>query len=331
MTYYIENLHTDPYYNLALEQFVFDELDRKNNYFILWQNDNSIIVGKHQNTLEEINAAFIKEKNISVVRRLSGGGAVYHDLGNLNFTFINDAEKDKGLDFAFFCGLIQEALVSLGVPVEITGRNDMTVNGKKFSGNAQYIKQGRIMHHGTILYDSDLGVLSQALKPEDDKIESRSIKSVRGRVTNIRPCMKTDMTAEEFRTSLKNKMTALLNMEEFILEQKHLEAVEKIKEQVYSQWSWNYGSSPQYNTRKIRRVEKCGKIEIRMYIEKGGLIGDISFYGDFFGIRDPDELGKLLSGTRLERTELKAALSNIDIEQFFHSLDTETFLSLLLE
>jgi len=148
---YIESRNSSPFHNLALEQFVFDNLGLENDCFMLWQNDNSIIVGKHQNTSGEINAAFVKERNITVARRLSGGGAVYHDLGNLNFTFITGAEKTEGIDFSVFCEPIGKALRSFGVPVEISGRNDMTVDGKKFSGNAQYIKNGRVMHHGTIL------------------------------------------------------------------------------------------------------------------------------------------------------------------------------------
>ncbi|MDR2718490.1 MAG: lipoate--protein ligase family protein, partial [Treponema sp.] len=198
MNYYIESRSTDPCRNLALEQFVFDFLDRRHSYFMLWQNHNSIIVGKHQNTLAEINSVFVKAHNISVVRRLSGGGAVYHDPGNLNYTFITDAGTDNTIDFAAFCLPVQKALVSFGVPVEITGRNDMTVMGRKFSGNAQYLKHERIMHHGTILYDSCMDTLSQALNLSNDKIESKGIQSVRSRVTNIRPYMKTNMPIEDF-------------------------------------------------------------------------------------------------------------------------------------
>jgi lipoate-protein ligase A len=330
MTYYIESRHTDPSHNLALEQFVFDRLDRANSYFMLWQNHSSIIVGKHQNTQEEINASFVKEKGISVVRRLSGGGAVYHDLGNLNFTFITDADREKGIDFSAFCEPIQKALRSLGVPVDISGRNDMTVEGKKFSGNAQYIKQGRIMHHGTILYDSDLGILSQALKPEHDKIESKGIKSVRSRVTNIRPYMKSDMGLADFWASLKDHISAAFDMKDFSLAPEHEAEVEELREKLYSQWGWNYGSSPPYNTRKVRRVEGCGKIEILLDIEREGKIKDIVFYGDFFGYLDPVELSGILTGHHLEYGELKAALAGVDIGQYFHALDTETFLGLLL-
>ena len=331
MIFYIESRDTDPRRNLALEQFVFDSLDREHSYFMLWQNHNSIIVGKHQNTMEEINAAFVKEKGIHVVRRLSGGGAVYHDLGNLNFTFITGADKQEGIDFAVFCEPIRNALLSFGVPVEISGRNDMTVDGKKFSGNAQYIKEGRVMHHGTILYDSDMGILSQALKPGADKIESRGVKSVQSRVTNIRPYMKTDMGVNGFWAVLKDFMVSAFGMGELTLESAQIAAVEELKEKVYSQWSWNYGSSPPHTLRKVRRIEGCGKIEILLDLGKEGVIYNAAFYGDFFGNREPAELGELLKGRHLEYGELKELLSGTDISQYFHALDIKAFLALLLE
>ena len=335
MIYYMENKSTDPYLNMALEQVIFDRMDRTNNYFMLWQNHNAIIVGKYQNTREEINAEFVTEHTIAVVRRLSGGGAVYHDLGNLNFTFISDADKNKGIDFSVFCEPIQKALSSFGVPVDISGRNDMTVEGKKFSGNAQYVKNNRIMHHGTILYDSDLTVLSRALKPEvpaadTDKIESRAIKSVQSRVTNIRPYMKTDMPIADFWTALGKYMSAAFEMQALPIGDEYYSAAEELREKVYAQWSWNYGYSPPHTMRIVRRIEGCGKIEILLDIERGGRINAIAFFGDFFGNRDPAELGELLRTRRLEYGELRAALKNTDASEYFHALDTETFISLLL-
>ena len=331
MTYYIENLNTDPRFNLALEQFVFDSLDRDADYLLLWQNDNSIIIGKNQNTSEEINASFVKAHNISVVRRLSGGGAVYHDLGNLNFTFITDANKNDVNNFSYFCEPIQNALVSFGVPVVFSGRNDMTVEGKKISGNAQYIKNGRIMHHGTLLYDSNLDMLSSALNVIDDKIESKGIKSVKSRVANIRPFMKNDMPMKDFWSALKEHLSALLKTENYFLSDTDQTEIEKLKDNVYSQWSWNYGASPPYNVKKTRRIENCGKIEILLDVEKEGVIKNICFFGDFFGTNDIEELAAMLKGRRLEYKELSSILKKIEINSYFHNIDTETFLSLLLE
>jgi lipoate-protein ligase A len=329
MIYYIESDSTDPYHNLSLEQFVFTSLNRNNSYFMLWRNHNTIVVGKHQNTLKEINSAFVKEKDIAVVRRLSGGGAVYHDLGNLNFTFITGADKQKGIDFSVFCEPIREALLSMGVPAEISGRNDMKVDGKKFSGNAQYIKEGRVMHHGTILYDSNLSVLSQALKPGDGKIESCGVKSIQSLVTNIRPYMKSDMGVGEFWAALREFMLSSFYMKELKLEAEQKLSVETLKDKIYSQWSWNYGTSPPYTLRKARRFEGCGRIEILLDIGKEGMINNAAFYGDFFGNREIDELVEALKDHRLEYEELKRALNGMDISSYFYGLNIETFLDLL--
>jgi len=326
---YIESRDTNPHHNLALEQLVFEKLGGENNCFMLWQNNNSIIIGRHQNTLEEIDPDFVKENNITVARRLSGGGAVYHDLGNLNFTFITAADNQKGIDFSAFCQPIKEALCSLGVPVEFSGRNDMTVEGKKFSGNAQYVKDGKVMHHGTILYDSDLQVLSHALKPPGDKIESRGIKSVKSRVTNIRPYMKTDMPITDFWTALKNYFFGAFDMREFALTAAYNAEVEELRQKVYSQWSWNYGSSPPYSLRKVRRIEGCGKIEILLDVAKEGIIKNIAFYGDFFGNRELSELGEKMIGLHLEYNELAAALENPDFSEYIYNLTMKDFLDML--
>ena len=328
MMYYIPSSSTDPCWNLALEQYVFDSLDPAHSYFMLWQNHNAIIVGKYQNTLGEINAAYVKERDITVVRRLSGGGAVYHDMGNLNFTFIVDGSG--GLDFAAFCQPVVAALASLGVTAEISGRNDMTIDGKKFSGNAQYRKQGRVMHHGTLLYDSDLTVVAGALNVTQDKMESKGIKSVRSRVTNIRPYVKDDLPLPAFRDALRDYMAKENGMQPYTLTADDLAAVQKLRDQVYSQWSWNYGASPAFTLRKERRVEGCGKLEI--YLEAtGGVIQDAAFRGDFFSTIDPSHLAGLLKGCPLAEPDLRKALSGQDVSLYFNNLDLDSFLSILLQ
>ena len=190
---YLDLTTTDPHWNLALEQYVFDRLPRDRSYFLLWQNDRSVIIGKHQNTPAEIDLPYVEAQGIQVVRRLSGGGAVYHDLGNLNFTFITDGEGAGTLDFALFCRPVVRVLESFGVSAQISGRNDITVCGKKFSGNSQYTREGRVMHHGTILFDSDLDAVTRALRVDEEKIRSKGVPSVRSRVTNLKEHLPPDV------------------------------------------------------------------------------------------------------------------------------------------
>lgn len=328
---YIQSEKTDPHYNLALEQYVFDSMKAGESCFMLWQNDNTIVVGKHQNTVEEINAAYVEEKGITVARRLSGGGAVYHDLGNLCFTFITEAAAEKAFDFAFFCQPVAQALASMGVTVEISGRNDMTIDGKKFSGNAQYMKRGRVMHHGTILYDSDLDVAAQALNVSSDKIESKGIKSVRSRITNIRPYLSKDASVIEFRNALRDYMFRENDMRNEELTAKDEAAVRKLRDEIYSRWEWNFGASPAYAVRKSRRIEGCGKIDMHINVGQNGIIDEVAFYGDYFGNSDTAELASKLKGVSMERTAINAALSDEDISLYFNNLKMEDFLSILLQ
>lgn len=328
--YYIESDSTDPRYNLALEQYAFDALSTDRNVFMLWRNDNAIIVGKHQNTVGEINPAYVKENGILVVRRLSGGGAVYHDLGNVNFTFIVSAGNLAAFDFASFCRPVIRALASLGVQAEINGRNDMTIDGKKFSGNAQYCKRGRVMHHGTILYDSDLSVVGAALNVPRDKIESKGLKSVQSRVTNIKAYMAEDIPVEAFMRALRDAMFRENGMVEYTLAPEDIASVKKLQTEVYDTWDWNYGASPAYSIRKERRIEGCGKIEVHLNVEKG-VVTDAAFHGDYFGNADAADIAAILKGRRLEAGVLAEAFSGVNIGEYFHNLDMGNFIAILTE
>lgn len=327
---YIRSPRIDPSFNLALEQYVFDALDRSFGYFMLWQNDNTIVVGKHQNTVEEINAAYVKEHGIQVVRRLSGGGAVYHDLGNLCFTFITDQKDGVPFDFSLFCRPVVRALAEIGVTAEISGRNDILIDGQKFSGNAQYRKQGRVMHHGTLMFDSDLDVVGQALRVPEDKIASKGIKSVRSRVTNIKPYAPEGMTLSAFEAALVSHMFQEFEMEELTLAPADLAEVERLRQERYVKWEWNYGFSPSFQIQKSRRVENCGRIEVRMNVEDG-VIRDIDFHGDYFGDGDPAELSERLKGLPLREDTLRSSLSTLHLPDYFSNMELETFLSILLQ
>ncbi len=318
---------TDPAWNLALEQYVFDSLPRDRNYFLLWQNNNAVIVGRHQNTMAEINEPYIKEKGIRVVRRLSGGGAVYHDLGNLNFTFIQNAENGISLDLGLFCQPVAAAIRALGADAQVNGRNDITVDGKKFSGNAQYMKEGRVMHHGTLLFASDMQAAQDALRPDPEKIKAKGVASVRSHITNLSDYLP-GVSLQDFKEKLLENLFAGRPMEKLTLTEKDLAAIESIRRERYGTWQWNYGFSPPCNLLRKQRVEGCGTVEVRLQIQ-GGIIRDAAIFGDFFSPREPRELAQRLTGLRPVREDYEKALENVDISQYIANLSKEAFLAIL--
>ncbi len=324
---FIDVVSTDPTFNLALEQYVFDCLPRDKNYFLLWQNDGAVIIGRHQNTLAEINAPYIKEQGIRVVRRLSGGGAVYHDMGNLNFTFIQDSETGIALDLGLFCRPVAAAIRALGADAQVNGRNDITLEGKKFSGNAQYVKEGRVMHHGTLLFDSNMQAASNALRPDPEKIKAKGVASVRSHITNLKPYLP-GVTLTDFKAKLLEKLFEGRPMEHYILTDADLAAIEKLQKERYATWDWNYGSSPPGDLIRKKRIEGCGTVEVRLSV-KGGIIREAVFFGDFFSARDPRELAQRLIGLRPVRADLGKALEDVDISQYFANLSKDVFLAIL--
>ncbi len=327
---YIESKSTNPAFNLALEQFVFDEMDPSNSYFMLWQNANTIVVGKYQNTLQEINREYVEENKIQVVRRLSGGGAVYHDLGNLNFTFVTNAQSGKGMDFSRFCQPVVQALRAFAVPAEMNGRNDMTIEGRKFSGNAQYIKNGRVMHHGTILYNSDLGKIGNALQVKPEKMRSKGVASVKSRVTNINEYMNPPVPLNVFKTKLVQEMFRTGDLQEYTLTPQQLLRVEELQKSRYDTWEWNYGASPGYEIEKSGLIEGCGCIEVQLQTAKEK-IQAIQITGDFFTVGDLEVFQKQLVGQHLNREELLPVLTKLQPEQVIRNLSAAAFLDLLLQ
>ena len=328
-TVYIEVLTTDPTFNLALEEYVFEKMPRDRDYFLTWRNDNAIIIGRHQNTASEINEEFVKEKGIRVVRRLSGGGAVYHDMGNLNFTFIVDAQPGQKVDLGRFCQPIADTLRKLGADATVDGRNDILIDGMKISGNAQYVKQGRVMHHGTILFDSNMSVLGQALKPDPAKVQAKGVKSVRSRVTNVRQCLSQDMTLEQFRTALTDSLMTD-GFERYELTQADIAAIEELRAQRYSQWEWNYGYCQSDALVRRRRIEGCGTLEARLTLNDG-LISGLSFHGDYFSTLPPEELAQKFLGCPLVEAALRCALDGYTVSDYITGLDNEDLLALLCD
>lgn len=325
----IRNDSLDPRFNLALEEYVIKEMDPTKDYLILWQNAPSVIIGRNQNTLEEINREYVEEQGINVVRRLSGGGAVYHDLGNLNYTFVTTSTDEIRNNFRRFTEPVIKALARLGVKAEHTGRNDITIDGKKFSGNAQYYYQDRVLHHGTILFDSDLEQVQKVLTVRADKITSKGIKSVRSRVTNVVDYMEERISIREFQQLLERLLLEDWAEDNYVYElsDQELARVHELREDRYATWEWNWGKSPKFNLKKGERFAG-GYLEVLLDVDKG-LVANCKIHGDFFGKREVEELEKLLVGVRHEPETLRNVLAGVPIEEYMAGITREEFMSCL--
>lgn len=323
---FYESPSTDPYYNLALEDYFFSHMDPAQDYFLLWQNDRAVIVGRYQNTLEEVDQKYVDSHGIRVARRLSGGGAVYHDLGNLNYTFIVDEGRADSFCFQAFTRPVLAALGELGITAEASGRNDITIGGKKISGSSQYVRKGRLLHHGCVMLDSDVATLTAALRVREDKIASKSIKSVRSRVTTINAQLPQPLSMETFKGLLYRHVLATEGLAPAALTDRDLAAVLALREEQYATWAWNYGRSPQCDVRKERRYP-FGGITLYLTMERG-TIQSAAICGDFFGRRDLGELEALLRGRRLVPEDF-APLAEVDLSQFIAGMTWEQMIDLL--
>jgi lipoate---protein ligase len=318
---------TDAYFNLAAEEFIFSQMDRQQEYLLLWQNRNAIVVGLHQNTCEEINPEFVEQNSVQVVRRLTGGGAVYHDLGNLNFSFVVDADG-KAFNFRLLALPVLQTLNRLGVAAEFNGRNDLTIDGLKISGNAETMKGGRLLHHGTLLFSSNLETLSSALQVKGDKIESKGIKSVRSRVTNIQDHLP-DLTINAFKKVLVEEINrSNRQITEYVFTETDRTAIAKLREEKYSTWAWNYGQSPDYNIKKERRFSGGG-LSLYMTVHKGR-IQSFRIFGDFFGEGELSEIEQRLVGAEMREETLGTALDGVNISSYIHGLGRDEFIKMIV-
>ncbi|KMM57938.1 lipoate--protein ligase [Bacillus glycinifermentans] len=326
---FIDNQNiTDPRINLAIEEYCLKHLDPEQTYLLFYINQPSIIIGKNQNTIEEINTKYVDENGIIVVRRLSGGGAVYHDLGNLNFSFITKDDGNSFHNFKKFTEPVVAALKRLGIDAELSGRNDLMANGRKISGNAQFSTRGRMFSHGTLLFDSEIDHVVSALKVKKDKIESKGIKSIRSRVANISEFLEQKMTTEEFRSLLlKYIFDTEGDIPEYKLTDDDWKIINQISKERYQNWDWNYGKSPNFNLQHSKRFP-AGSIDIRLEVHKG-IIQECKIFGDFFGVGDVGDIEDKLSGIQYERKAIEEALEGVDIRHYFGNIQKEEFFDLV--
>ncbi|MGX6961624.1 lipoate--protein ligase [Vagococcus xieshaowenii] len=331
---YVPNENNDPRVNLAIETFLLQEMKVDEPILLFYINEPSIIIGRNQNTIEEINLDYVEENNIHVVRRLSGGGAVYHDFGNLNFSFIMPDDGESFRDFKKLTSPIIEALHSMGVSgAELKGRNDLVIGDKKFSGNAMYATNGRMFAHGTIMLDSDVNEVVNALKVRKDKIESKGIKSIRSRVTNIKPYLDDayqNLSTKDFRDDILLRIfnvDSIDQVQTYELTDEDWARINEISDKYYRNWDWNFGKSPEFD--KVRRERfPIGSVEVRLNVAEGK-IQEAKIFGDFFGLGEIADVEQMLVGTRYTKEDLQEVVSRIDIQKYFGNISAQDLLGLL--
>ena len=325
---FIKNDNINPCINHAIEEYVLKKFD--DDCFILWKNEPCILIGKNQNTLSEINIEYVKEHNIPVIRRMSGGGAIFCDLGNILFTFISCVDKNNFADFSKFTNPIVRALEKLSIKAELSGRNDLTIEGRKFSGNAQYNSKDKILHHGSILFSSDMSNLVQALRVKEIKFQDKAVKSVASRVTNISEHLKTPMTVTEFKDFLTDYVMSeqgAAKLYEFTEEE--WAEIRKISAEKFETWEWTYGHSPKFSYSSEKKFAG-GIVQANINVNKG-LIKEIRFYGDFFSKGEVSELEEALTGVKYLQEDVSKVLDDIDIEKYMSNIKKENLLGIMFE
>ncbi len=324
---YIKTDWPIPYYNMALEDYMMTDEKFDDDYVFFYIHEPSVIIGKHQNTIAEINSKFVKDNHIHIARRISGGGAVYHDGGNLNFSFVFRRKENDHIDFKKYTLPVIEALGKLGIEAELSGRNDILIEGKKFSGNAQYMNRDKILHHGTLMFDVNIENLVNALNVSQMKIESKAIDSVRSRVANLSGYLKTPISISEFKEHLLKSFYENIDFEEYCLTQQDIAHIEQSVKDKFSTWEHNYGASPDFAFTKKKKYE-AGIVELRMDVS-AGVIREAKIYGDFFFGRSIEELEEALKGALFNEPEMRGRLKEIGFENTIINFTADDFIDLM--
>lgn len=326
---FIKNFGHDSYFNLATEEYLLE--NSVEDIFMLWQNPPSVIIGVNQNTIEEVDSSYADANGIKVVRRLTGGGAVYHDFGNINYTIIQKHSNALFTNYDLFTRVVRDFLNSLGVDARLKGKNDLVIDEKKFSGNAQCVRNKRIMHHGTLMFDSDIDELTKVLTPDPLKIQSKGVKSVRSRVTNIKDHLTgelKEMTTDEFAFLFeKFCFESIDNIEAYEFNDEDISSITALMNNKYATWDWNYGHSPRYEY-SFKKKYDYGLVDVRINVSSG-IINDIKIYGDFFGQKDIGALEKRLIGIPHSKADIIEALSETDLDEYISGMTTDEFVKLV--
>lgn len=315
---------TSPFQNLALEEYVLRHRMEDDDLLLFYVNDPSIIIGRNQNTIEEIASDVVEERGIHVVRRVSGGGAVYHDRGNLNFSFMTRDVHGRFNRYDAFNGPVVEVLRAAGVPAELSGRNDILAEGRKISGNAQFATPDRMLSHGTLLFDSNLDEVTAALRPKAGKVESKGVKSIRSRVANISEFAKESLDVEELKNRILQRIFGTRDralIPTLSMDAADWHAVRELQVQKYETWAWNYGQNPTANVQRAQRFSG-GEIDVRYNIQEGRIAG-VRIFGDFLGQHEVSELEGLLLGLPFDLASVGPVLEAAASRNYFGTISAD--------
>jgi len=315
---YLTYLGHDAPTNIATDAWLLNQLRPDEPVFALWQNAKAVIVGRNQNTFSEVNQAFVDAHQIQVVRRVSGGGAVYQDLGNLCFTFLIPVKSAAGVNFRQFVGPMHEALHSVGINADITGRNDLEINGKKISGNAQRYANGYLLHHGTLLWDVDVDMMVRALSVSAEKFIGKAAQSMRARVGNIKDSAPASLNLAKFWEALAFFLTNYGKDDEIKLTAAQMSEIRQLRDRQFATWEWNYGASPQFTFSNHAKFVG-GSIEVQANVENG-LVTAVNFVGDFLGVRDWREIREEFIGAPFDPLAIQKILDQNQGDQYFGSI-----------
>lgn len=309
-TAYIESTGVNPHRNLAMEEYLFSRCEEDEVILYLWQNENTIVIGKNQNAWKECRISKIEEEGAVIARRISGGGAVFHDLGNLNFTFLASKEN---YDLKKQLEVILRAVQKLGIHAEASGRNDILVDGQKFSGNAFHEHKGRCYHHGTIMVNVKLGELNKYLNVSKKKLESKGIRSVRSRVTNLID-YNPKLTIDQLKKALRETFEEVYGHKSRIIKEDELDqaAVRSLYEK-YSSWDWVYGRKFEFQYEVSERFG-WGQVDLQFQVDSG-MITDLAVYSDSLKPEVIQELPEKLKGIRYNNQAMGEKLGELHSEE----------------